>query len=73
MNIHCRSNKGDRRGAAMRDVFLRALEGRVARDPCGRVVLLVGPVDVTELAQVIRALKLARQQKAAARQQRGKR
>ena len=50
------------RGVALQGAFLQALEGRVARDPGGRVVLPVGPVDVTELAQVVRALKCARQQ-----------
>ena len=60
MSIRCRSKKGDRRGAAMREIFLCALERRAARNPSGRITLPVGIVDVTELAQVIRALKVAR-------------
>ena len=49
-------------GGALRGVFLRALERRVARNPSGRVTLPVGIVDVSEIAQVLRALKCARQQ-----------
>ena len=48
-------------GGSLRDAFLGALTRRVARDPTGRVILPVGPVDVTELAQVLRAIDRARQ------------
>jgi hypothetical protein len=52
---------------ALQAVFLRALRQRVAANPCGKVLLPVGPVAASELAQVLRALDRATELKNAPR------
>jgi hypothetical protein len=58
-----RTNQPNNERSAIRAAFLSALTRRVARNLAGRVVLPIGPVDVTELEKVLHAIERERRRR----------